>query len=510
MRTDSPKTAAPAVARLRAEFARARRRLASRPPALRWSLGLAGLAALVALAYALNGATTATPPSYVRSGDSFSKDDLLTVTHALDAKHIHYVVDTRNRVQVAADSFDAATDVISKLGVGPRSLSDIEKWAAESGLMDTLDSKDRRKEQATNAALGAMIRRIDGVVAADVWITRTRGLGIGRPAPSASVFVYLETRDDRVISSAAAGKIEKLVTAFVPEVKPGAVRVFDTKGNHYLDPRDPTLGDHWKNRAIGEEWRQEIHKELDGLKLKGVDVTVQLVPAPVVPPPVSLPPLPTPAEEVAAPPSPTVGVNEPLELTPERPGPARAPVAVPPLPPPAPATTPDPPKARVWVKVPRSFYLKALNHREQTLDDVPPLVEKMKGLIETAVRHVVPPGRLEEPVLVSTFPDDLPAREAPAAPGTTDPRRVLSWWVAAGLAGGTTAALLGVAFRVLVVRRPAPRPARPRDDRGRFKIDEASDPGPGPSERVRELIRISPEAAASVLHRWTGQGGAIG
>ena len=38
---------------------------------------------------------------------------------------------------------------------------------------------------------------------------------------------------------------------------------------------------------------------------------------------------------------------------------------------------------------------------------------------------------------------------------------------------------------------------------------EASDAGagPGPSERVRELIRLNPEAAASVLHRWTGQGG---
>jgi flagellar M-ring protein FliF len=68
-----------------------------------------------------------------------------------------------------------------------------------------------------------------------------------------------------------------------------------------------------------------------------------------------------------------------------------------------------------------------------------------------------------------------------------------------------------VGFGVLASRRPAPHPsARPREDRARYKIDEASDPGPGPSERVRELIRLNPEAAASVLHRWTGQGGTIG
>ena len=43
-------------------------------------------------------------------------------------------------------------------------------------------------------------------------------------------------------------------------------------------------------------------------------------------------------------------------------------------------------------------------------------------------------------------------------------------------------------------------------------LDEASDAGagPGPSERVRELIRLNPEAAAGVLQRWIGQGGALG
>jgi hypothetical protein len=54
--------------------------------------------------------------------------------------------------------------------------------------------------------------------------------------------------------------------------------------------------------------------------------------------------------------------------------------------------------------------------------------------------------------------------------------------------------------------------ARGDGHRGRYKIDEPADAGagPGPSEKVRELIRLNPEAAASVLHRWTGQGGTVG
>ncbi len=67
-------------------------------------------------------------------------------------------------------------------------------------------------------------------------------------------------------------------------------------------------------------------------------------------------------------------------------------------------------------------------------------------------------------------------------------------------------ALLVVGVRLLASRRPEVRPA-PASDRGLYARDEASEPGQSASERVRELIRLNPEAAASVLHRWIGQGG---
>jgi hypothetical protein len=69
--------------------------------------------------------------------------------------------------------------------------------------------------------------------------------------------------------------------------------------------------------------------------------------------------------------------------------------------------------------------------------------------------------------------------------------------------------LSALGVRVLAGRRPAgrrPAPTLP----GHYRSDAASEPGSGPAERVRELIRLNPEAAASVLHRWIGRGESLG
>jgi flagellar M-ring protein FliF len=66
--------------------------------------------------------------------------------------------------------------------------------------------------------------------------------------------------------------------------------------------------------------------------------------------------------------------------------------------------------------------------------------------------------------------------------------------------------LVVLATRIQGARRPARLP-EPIHKTRRYHADSASDPGP--SERVRELIRRNPEAAASVLQRWTGQGGRL-
>jgi flagellar M-ring protein FliF len=71
---------------------------------------------------------------------------------------------------------------------------------------------------------------------------------------------------------------------------------------------------------------------------------------------------------------------------------------------------------------------------------------------------------------------------------------------------------LGAGVSILAIAgswiRMARRPARlpePSDRSRRYHVGSALEPSP--SERVRELIQRNPEAAASVLQRWVGQGG---
>lgn len=512
MRTDTPSNSAPTVARIRAEIGRARRRFASRAPASQWSIGAAVLAAVVALVYATTGPSASTGGYYVRSGEEFSSDDLLTIERALVAKHIPSVT-RQGRVEVAIDRLDDANDVVAKLDVGRHPLSEIESRAAESNPLESMWDREQRREQAGNEKLRAMIRRIDGIADAYVTINRVKPRGFGRQTPTATAFVYLETKGDREVSSDTVQSIQTLIAGAEPSVKPDAVTVTDTTARTYVNARNPSLGLENKNRARSEELRHEIVKELDWIR--EAKVSVRLVPTlvAVAPPlPASRPePAPAPAAESFNQPPLSMRVNEPLELTPDGPTPepvAAAP-ALPPPPEPVPAAeTLGPHKAKVWVKVPRSYYLKAVNRRDPSLDDLQPLIDKVRSLIERAVKQVVPPHEFED-VQVDTTPDEIPAADAPSPPSTsTELRWPLSWWVPVGVACGATAALVAVGFGLIAARRPLSGPAsRPNAGLGRYKIDKASEAGPGPSERVRELIRLNPEAAASVLHRWTGQGG---
>ncbi len=513
MRTDLPTTRASASERLRAELARVRRRFKSRPPALRWSLGLAALAVLVALAY-VSSSTPGPSVALVRSGERFAADDLIAVGKALELKHIRYQIDDRRRIEVAADQLDAANDVIAKLDIGPRPLSTIGK-DLDGGLLTSIREREEHRERAKCATLEEMIRPIEGVVAAHVIVKRPRPRGFRSPQ-AATAFVYLETEGDRELTSATVESIQSLIAAAVPEVQRDAVSVFDRSGRQYLVASNPAHSAELKTRRHRDELRQEISDHLE--MIKGVAVSVQLVAAPAVvaavTPTPAPPPAPAPPEEISLPPT-SIAVNQPLEL-PEEPAPilSPSPVVAEVPPPVAPASSPAQgqaaePRAKVWIKVPRSYYLRAMSpNREPSLDDLQPFMERTRTLIETAVRHVVPPGQLDEPVVISTIPDEPPApRISPAPPTATDSRRVAIGW---GITAATIAGGLTVVF-VLAARRPALRPASlSREDHGRYKIDEPSDPGPGPSERVRELIRLNPEAAASVLHRWTGQGGTLG
>ena len=66
------------------------------------------------------------------------------------------------------------------------------------------------------------------------------------------------------------------------------------------------------------------------------------------------------------------------------------------------------------------------------------------------------------------------------------------------------ALVLGTGFGLIASRRPSARPSR-TSVRSGLVVDAPSGPVPGPSERVRDLVRRDPEAAAGVLQRWIGK-----
>jgi hypothetical protein len=211
-----------------------------------------------------------------------------------------------------------------------------------------------------------------------------------------------------------------------------------------------------------------------------------------------------------------MGVNTPLELEPETsPELVLAPTPVVPA-----SSLPEPSAskretARVWVRVPRSYYLsKAALGRDPSPDRLQPFVDQTESLIREAVAHVVPPEltRPGEPpdVTIDIIPDDVPASAPLRSQVANDVRGPLSWWLPACVAGGGVVVLLSaLSLRMLAGRRPTGRRGAPTLP-GHFRTDAASEPGTGPAERVRELIRLNPEAAASVLHRWIGRGESIG
>jgi hypothetical protein len=178
--------------------------------------------------------------------------------------------------------------------------------------------------------------------------------------------------------------------------------------------------------------------------------------------------------------------------------------------------------ARVWVRVPRSYYFsKAAPDRDPPLDRLKKIVERTEELIREAVTHAVPPeltgsAAAADLLKIDTIPEDEPASVPLRSQVATDPRGPLSWWLpATGVGGGLLVLLSVLGVCVLAWRGPAVRYRRGRvavPRLGRYRSDAASEPapGPGPAERVRELIRANPEAAASVLHRWIGQGESLG
>ena len=524
-----------AFSRFRGPLGHVKRRLSTRATSPAWLLtfGTIAFVCLAALIYANTG-TVSADGRFLWTGYEFSADDLIVIDRALHAKHIPFRIDDYGRIILDAEKLDEADEVVAKLSVGPRSLSEIRREALQSQPFDLPSTNDTRQANARDELLAAMIRPLQGIVSATVMVHRPKVraslLSRSRASSGPSVFVYLETVGDREITPKTVQSIQDLIASAEPDVKHDAVTVMDRKGNRYLDANNPALGTLARNKVREDVIRAEILDQL--ADIKGVQVSVRLGASPLIPPPAKLPPLPPPktsvladetepstvAEEPFGTESPKVGVNQPLDLGPE---PRALPLDAAQIPPAISSENPVetvPTRAQVWVRVPRSYYLNVTPSRDPSEQERLSLVSRTQKLIHTALNQVLPADQIGD-VTISTIPDDEVAARPGPSPTPAEVRRISNWAIPAGIAAALAAAVTALGLRLVAGRRPlaSVRPVvASTDSRRRYEIDEASEQGPGsgtgpgPSARVRDLIRANPEAAASVLQRWTGQGGTAG
>ena len=130
--------------------------------------------------------------------------------------------------------------------------------------------------------------------------------------------------------------------------------------------------------------------------------------------------------------------------------------------------------------------------------------DRIENQIRTAVSPAMPDGESWKVGITSFFDEPTPPRQTILQSSADARRRVVMDWGIVGTVGAIVSIVAAVGSWIQVARRPTRLP-EPMVKTRRYHVDSASEPGP--SERVRELVRNNPEAAASVLERWTRQGG---
>jgi flagellar M-ring protein FliF len=535
MRTVERLSPTSALLWLRTPVDRLRRSVMAQRPAVRWGLALGTFLALAAGSYWATTSLATLGVRYLQSKRQFSSDDLIKICRALDKQRIAYKVDEQRRVEVLADQFDQAAEVVAKLELGQRSIDEIRGDSGGS-IWDPPGERERKEQLVREKLLERLIGEQKGVAWSVVSLHRAHSSALHRSPFKSSAFVYIETDGGRPLPPRTVQSIPAILAGCVPDLTPASITVMDRRGNRYFDSGNPALADSSRHHAREAEISEEILEKLDWIK--GVRVQVQVVPPRPAGPAVA----PAGASITARSPGagdqvaasgpgagthpihsdgspPTFAANHPLQLEPERrslpqppapfgPGLAAAGARAGSSPAGAGPGEHEGEQGRVLVYVPRSFYYNVeirTDDREPSRDELRLMAERTEKQIRNAVGHVLPVSESWK-VDVDTIPDEVSLNRPVVLPSPTDPRRRFLDWGIVGLIGAVVSILAAVGSWIQVARRPARLP-EPAVQTRRYHSDSASEPGP--SERVRELIRRSPEAAASVLQRWTGQGGHV-
>ena len=491
MRQEPQSPWALALERVRSPWERARRWLAGQGAATRVALIVAGLGGAAALGYLATseqapGSVAATP---LYDGRRLSSDDLLAITAALDAESILYRSDSQpRRVFVRTDRKSAALAAIDKHKAAPKTLADLIREEEPDSPFLTSAERELRQQRRLEQYLKRQIELLEAPIAsAQVSIIRDKPRASLNPRATVHASVYLQVEGGQKLVPRTVEGIETFVLAALPDLKSDAITVTDQTGHKYMVAGDAPLKEQVRKQSQEEEWSDKIADGLRHIPGVRVSVTVESV---AVPQPAPVEPPPAPAAEM-------VSANGSLHLH------------LDPRPTPAPSLPPlTKTRANVWVRVPRSFYLLAAQSQTPGHHPSPEDMQQMRTTTERIAREAVDasiPKDSQGDVKVAIVQDDLTVSRNVTLPTDTrpDPLWPLPTLAVAGV-GLVLAVSVVTGFRI-AAKRPALRPASPW--RAGFVADE---PNPGPAERVRELIRLNPEAAAGVLQRWIGQGGAVG
>ncbi len=482
-----------ALDRVRTPWGRARRWLASLNPATRVGLILASLAVVGSVGYLAAGERTpgSVPATPLYEGQRLSNDDMAAIETALDAESIFFRSDyPSHRIFVRTDRKAAALAVIIKHKATPATLNDLnrEDDPESPAWMLTAAERDRRERHHLEKILKRQIEGLDDpIISAQVTIIRDRVRGSLDPRANVHASVDLLLERGRKLKLQTVESIETFLVSKIPDLKPDAITVIDQTGHKYLGAGDAPLKEEVRKHSREEEWSEKIAEGLRHIPGVGVMVTLESV-AVAAPMPVEPPTAPLVEGTVS---------NRPFSVAPE----PRFIVALP-LPPTLKT------HANVWVRVPRSFYLLAAQsqtpNRTPSAEDLQLMQTTTNRIVHEAVDASIP-KEMQGDIRVATVQDDLAVSRNLILPPESTPSPL--WPIPAVAASGVGLALLAsvVTGLRIAAKRPTLRPASAW--RPGFVADE---PNPGPSERVRELIRLNPEAAAGVLQRWIGQGGAVG
>ncbi len=464
-----------------------------RGPAARLAL-LALAAAVVASVAMLTLPLDRDEMRWLYDGRRFSGEAALEIQKALAAEKVAFQADASHRIGVAASRWGDAMAALEKHGVEPPSLEELEKDRPNADPWSDRDDRAALERWRLERWLKASIEGYaGGIRSAHVSIRRSLVGTKFRPEWKVGGLVLLDVErrpPHRVIRS-----IQTLLASKVDGLAPESVTIGDQSGNFFLDANNPGAASATRVLARAEELRDALLMKLSPL-VPGIDVDVTVEPP--SPSDASARPVP-PARRPALPPAepdPGIRPNTPVGLEPD------------PIPS---AAEPGPGRASVWVKVPRSYYLRIARDnapgRSPSQDDLKVYHQKTCEQVDHAVAVLIPPAE-RGPVMVDIIQDALAADPAPAAvPASVDAARAWPNWVApAALGAGAglgVAVVLGTGVGLLASRRPSARPSR-SSVRSGLSVDAPSGPVPGPSERVRDLVRRDPEAAAGVLQRWIG------